>query len=169
EVECLVKLFDTLVAKSSGHSAAVGLNRNMFRDTLCCTFGMTDDILMDRVFCVFDRDNDNCINVVEWVQGLSVFLRGTLEEKIKYCFEVYDLNQDGHISKDELFQMLKSSLLKQPAEEDADEGVKDLIDIIMKNMDYDHDGMLSFMDFETAVKNENLLLEAFGPCLPDIK
>ncbi|NWS66691.1 EFCB1 protein, partial [Crotophaga sulcirostris] len=169
EVECLVKLFNTLVAKSSGRSAAVGLDRIVFQDTLYCAFGMTDDVLMDRVFCIFDRDNDNCIDVVEWVQGLSVFLRGTLEERIKYCFEVYDLNQDGHISKEEMFQMLKNSLLKQPAEDDPDEGVKDLIDIIMKKMDYDHDGMLSFTDFETAVKNENLLLEAFGPCLPDIK
>lgn len=35
--------------------------------------------------------------------------------------------------------------------------------------DYDHDGKLSFTDFEKAVRDENLLLEAFGPCLPDIK
>ncbi|NXY48524.1 EFCB1 protein, partial [Ceuthmochares aereus] len=164
EVECLIKLFDTLVAKSSGRSAAVGFNRNMFRDALHCTFGMTDDILMDRVFCIFDRDNDNCINVMEWVEGLSIFLRGTLEERIKYCFEVYDLNQDGYISREEMFHLLKNSLLKQPSEEDPNEGVKDLIDI-----DYDRDGRLSFTDFEKAVRDENLLLEAFGPCLPDIK
>ncbi|EMP35286.1 EF-hand calcium-binding domain-containing protein 1 [Chelonia mydas] len=35
--------------------------------------------------------------------------------------------------------------------------------------DYDHDGKLSYTDFEKAVRDENLLLEAFGPCLPDIK
>lgn len=35
------------------------------------------------VFRTFDRNNDNCISVVEWVEGLSVFLRGTLEERIK--------------------------------------------------------------------------------------
>ncbi|XP_053914634.1 calaxin isoform X3 [Cuculus canorus] len=169
EVECLIKLFDSLVAKSRVCSAAVGFDRNMFRDVLHCTFGMTDDILMDRVFCIFDRDNDNCINVMEWVEGLSIFLRGTLEEKIKYCFEVYDLNRDGYISREEMFQLLKNSLLKQPSEEDPNEGVKDLVDIVMKKMDYDHDGRLSFMDFEKAVRDENLLLEAFGPCLPDIK
>ena len=32
--------------------------------------------------------------------------------------------------------------------------------------DYDHDGRLSFDDFKKAVKEENLLLEAFGACLP---
>ncbi|XP_021244845.1 EF-hand calcium-binding domain-containing protein 1 isoform X3 [Numida meleagris] len=169
EVECLIRLFDKLVSASHSRFAAVGFDRNMFRDTLHRAFGMTDDVVMDRVFRTFDKDNDNCISVVEWVEGLSVFLRGTLEERIKYCFEVYDLNGDGYISREEMFQMLKNSLLKQPSEEDPDEGIKDLVDIALKKMDYDHDGKLSFADFEEAVKTENLLLEAFGPCLPDIK
>ncbi|KFR11953.1 EF-hand calcium-binding domain-containing protein 1, partial [Opisthocomus hoazin] len=174
EVECLVKLFEALVAESSSRFAAVGFDRNMFRDALHRAFGMTDDVIMDRVFRTFDRDNDSCISVVEWVEGLSIFLRGTLEERIKYCFEVYDLNGDGYISREEMFQMLKNSLLKQPSEEDPDEGIKDLVDIVLKKMastllDYDHDGKISFTDFEKAVRDENLLLEAFGQCLPDIK
>lgn len=35
------------------------------------------------VFRGFDKDNDGCVNVTEWIYGLSVFLRGTLEEKMK--------------------------------------------------------------------------------------
>ncbi|XP_025954551.1 calaxin [Dromaius novaehollandiae] len=169
EVECLIKLFHTLATESRDRFAAVSLDRNMFRNILHCTFGITDDMIMDRVFRAFDKDNDSCISVVEWVEGLSIFLRGTLEEKIKYCFEVYDLNGDGYISREEMFHMLKNSLLKQPSEEDPDEGIKDLVEITLKKMDYDHDGKLSFLDFEKAVRDENLLLEAFGPCLPDIK
>ncbi|OWK59681.1 EF-hand calcium-binding domain-containing protein 1 [Lonchura striata] len=161
EVECLVKLFDTLVAKASSQFAGAGFDRTVFRDTLYNAFGMTDDVVLDRVFSIFDKDNTGFITVVEWVEGLAVLLRGTLEEKMKYCFAVYDLNGDGYISKEEMFQMLKHSLLIQPANEEPDEGVKDL--------DYDHDGKLSFTDFEQAVRDENLLLEAFGPCLPDIK
>ncbi|NXW86344.1 EFCB1 protein, partial [Alopecoenas beccarii] len=168
EVECLIKLFDSLVAKSSSsnHPAAAGLDRNMFRDTLHSAFGMTDDMMMDRVFRIFDTAYDSYISVVEWVEGLSIFLRGTLDERIKFCFEVYDLNGDGYISREEMFQMLKNSLLKQPSEEDPDEGIKDLVDIALKKM---ANGKLSFADFEKAVRDENLLLEAFGPCLPDIK
>ena len=36
----------------------------------------------------------------------------------------------------------------------------------LKKMDVDKDGRVSFDDFEETVKNEPLLLEAFGPCLP---
>ncbi|KAM6282039.1 LOW QUALITY PROTEIN: calaxin [Porphyrio hochstetteri] len=169
EVEQLIKLFNVLVANSSNCFAGIGFDCNFFRHTLYTEFGLMDDRIMDRVFCIFDRDNDRCISVVEWVKGLSVFLRGTLEERIKYCFEVYDLNGDGYISREEMFQMLQNSLVKQPSEEDPDEGIKDLVDIALKKMDYDHDGKLSFTDFEKAVKDENLLLEAFGPCLPDMK
>ncbi|NWY99396.1 EFCB1 protein, partial [Loxia curvirostra] len=181
EVECLVKLFDTLVAKASSQFAGAGFDRTVFRDTLYNAFGMTDDAVLDRVFSTFDKDNTGCITVEEWVEGLAVLLRGTLEEKMKYCFAIYDLNGDGYISKEEMFQMLKHSLLIQPADEEPDEGVKDLVEIALKKMastyllvpfllqDYDHDGKLSFTDFEKAVRDENLLLEAFGPCLPDIK
>ncbi|NXD92859.1 EFCB1 protein, partial [Chaetorhynchus papuensis] len=169
EVECLVSLFDTLVAKATSDFAGVGFNRIVFRDTLHSAFGMTDDVVLDRVFSIFDRDNDGCITVVEWVEGLGVLLRGTLDEKIKYCFQVYDLNSDGYISREEMFQMLKNSLLIQSADEEPDEGIKDLVEIALKKMDHDHDGKLSFTDFEKAVRDENLLLEAFGPCLPDIK
>ncbi|KAJ1101023.1 hypothetical protein NDU88_006097 [Pleurodeles waltl] len=169
EVESLMKLFQALVGSGSEKPSRNGLDRNKFRNILHNTFGMTDDMIMDRVFRAFDKDNDSYINVTEWVQGLSVFLRGTLDERIKYCFDVYDLNGDGYISREEMFHMLKNSLLKQPTEEDPDEGVKDLVEITLKKMDYDHDGKLSFADFEKAVHEESLLLEAFGPCLPDMK
>lgn len=35
--------------------------------------------------------------------------------------------------------------------------------------DYDHDNRLSYLDYQQAVAEEPLLLEAFGPCLPDAK
>ncbi|XP_072365387.1 calaxin isoform X2 [Scyliorhinus torazame] len=169
EVQCLMKVFSTLVATFPEQRIGIGLDRTKFRNVLHTTFGMTDDMIMDRVFRAFDKDNDSYVNMKEWVEGLSIFLRGTLDEKIKFCFDVFDLNGDGFISREEMFHMLKSSLIKQPTEEDPDEGVKDLVEIALKKMDYDHDNKVSYADFEKAVKVDNLLLEAFGPCLPDSK
>nr|XP_048308419.1 EF-hand calcium-binding domain-containing protein 1 isoform X7 [Myodes glareolus] len=148
EVNCLITLFYNLVGDVVERPGVViGLDRNAFRNILHMTFGMTDDMIMDRVlnliipcclvflvFRGFDRDNDGCVSVTEWIHGLSLFLRGTLEEKMKYCFEVFDLNGDGYISKEEMFHMLKNSLLKQPSEEDPDEGIKDLVEITLKKM-----------------------------------
>ena len=56
------------------------------------------------------------------------------EVVIAVCFEVYDLNSDGYISREEMFHMLKTSLVKQTTEEDPDEGIKDLVEITLKKM-----------------------------------
>lgn len=58
----------------------------------------------------------------------------TVSRIISDCFDVYDLNGDGYISREEMFHMLKDSLIRQPTEEDPDEGVKDLVDIALKKM-----------------------------------
>lgn len=50
------------------------------------------------------------------------------------CFHVYDLNGDNYISREEMFHMLKNSLIRQPTEEDPDEGIKDLVEITLKKM-----------------------------------
>jgi Ca2+-binding EF-hand superfamily protein len=142
------------------------MDRSTFRDVLHRDFKMTDDFLMDRIFRAFDSDNDSHISMEEWIEGLSKFVRGTEEERIMFAFVVYDLNNDGYITKDEMFPMLKACMIKVPTEEDPDEGVKDLLDLVLKKLDIDKDGRVSHNDFKTAVLNEPLLLEAFGPCLP---
>ncbi|XP_008288689.1 calaxin [Stegastes partitus] len=168
EVECLIREFNMLLGPpSSPGRAAQGLDRISFRSILHRMFDITDDLLMDEVFRAFDKDNDDIVSMKEWIEGLSVFLRGTLDEKMKYCFHVYDSNGDGFISREEMWRWLKDGFVRLPPEEDPDEAVKDLVEITLKKMDHDHDGKVSFKDFEKTVREENLYLEAFGTCLPD--
>uniref|UniRef100_A0A3Q2QG21 Calaxin n=1 Tax=Fundulus heteroclitus TaxID=8078 RepID=A0A3Q2QG21_FUNHE len=168
EIECLIQHFNSLLADQvSRGKAAHGLDRGRFRGILQNVFGLTNAMMMDGVFRCFDKDGDGTVTVEEWIRGHAVFLRGTLDERMKYCFQVYDLNDDKYISKEEIFHMLKQSFIKQPTEEDPDEGLKEVVEITMKTMDHDHDSLLSFEDFKKSVQAENLLLEAFGTCLPD--
>ncbi|XP_026274651.2 calaxin [Frankliniella occidentalis] len=180
EIESLCRVYRKLVATSHAHNsgAAVlpppnvavvteGLDRVAFRELLHNTFDMvTEEVLMDRIFCAFDRCNDGVIRMDEWVCGLSVFIKGDNDERTAFCFRVYDLNSDGHISREEMFHLLRNCLVKQPQDDDPDEGVKDLVELALKKLDYDKDGKVSFKDFQAAVKDEPLLLEAFGQCLP---
>lgn len=84
------------------------MERIMFKEILHDVFHiLTEDILIDRIFSAFDKRSDGIILVDEWILGLSVFLRGTLEEKISFAFFVYDLNLDGLITKDEIFILLR--------------------------------------------------------------
>lgn len=56
--------------------------------------------------------------------------------------------------------------MKQPGEEDPEEGVRDLSEMALKKLDVDHDGKVSFSDYEATVQEEPLLLEVFGQVLP---
>ena len=49
------------------------------------------------------------------------------------CFNIYDLNNDGYISREEMFQMLKTTV--QPTgEEELEDYIKDLVEITIKMM-----------------------------------
>lgn len=38
----------------------------------------------------------------EFVQGLSILSRGSVEEKLRWTFSLYDINGDGFITRDEM-------------------------------------------------------------------
>ena len=91
EIEKLLLVFTELTKNNKRPF----LDRNQFRqatilgtsifsfdsDLLHEHFRMTEEILMDRVFRAFDADSDSLISMKDWVLGLSIFLRGSLEEK----------------------------------------------------------------------------------------
>ncbi|KAG5441534.1 EF-hand calcium-binding domain-containing protein 1 [Clonorchis sinensis] len=145
------------------------LDRLKFRETLHHLFNLTDDLLLDGIFRAFDYSSEGGISPLNWIKGLSVFLRGTLEEKALFAFKAYDFNSDGILTREEMFLLLKSSLVKQPTEDDPDEGIRDLVDIVFKRLDMDRDGRVIFQDFLTAVQDDPLLLEILGPCFPEEK
>ena len=43
-----------------------------------------------------------------------------MDQQIEYCFNIYDLNADGFISREEMLTMIKTCLVRQ----DVDKGVK---------------------------------------------
>ena len=69
------------------------------------------------------------------------------------------------VCREEMFQLLQNCLVK--ATEDDDDGVKDIVELILKKLDEDRDGRVNEQDWSTAVGKDSLLLEAFGQCLPD--
>jgi Ca2+-binding EF-hand superfamily protein len=167
EIETLCRIYIKLVAKCQVNTRALtksvrathvdGIDRTVFRELMHSTFDIvTEEKLMERIFAAWEKGHDGSTLRLEiFLKGLSVFLRGTFTEKISFCFRVYDLNSDGFITKDEMFTLLKNSLIKNPQDEDPDEGVKDLVEITMRKLDLDKDGKVRHFHGSQIVVNNN--------------
>ena len=56
----------------------------------------------------FDKNKDEKITFVEFVEGLAkLSLGGSDNDKYKFAFDFYDFDQDGKISSNDLFIVLK--------------------------------------------------------------
>jgi hypothetical protein len=58
-----------------------------FSSILHTAFGMANDSLMDRILYGFKITS--VVTLSAWIRALTLFLRGNLDQKIKYCFEVF--------------------------------------------------------------------------------
>ena len=69
---------------------------------------MAQNPLVRRVIAVLDKNKDGSISFLEFVQGLNSLSAGAShEDKLKFAFQIYDINNDGYISNGELFTVLK--------------------------------------------------------------
>ncbi len=109
-----------------------------------------DNPIVQRVISVFDKNNDNKISFYEFITGLSTLTSSTnTEDKIKFAFEIYDMNHDGYISNGDLFQTLK--LLT--GDNLTDIQLQQAVDRTILAADKDMDGKLCFEEFSDFIQD----------------
>lgn len=60
------------------------------------------------IFSLLDTDNDGQLSFEEFIIGLDVSAKGTLDEKLEWSFRLFDLDEDGYISQPEMLCILDS-------------------------------------------------------------
>jgi len=131
------------------------------------------------LFSIFDKDGNGLVDSVEFLGGLSVYARGeeNPEEKVRQAFMLYDIDGNGYISMDEMQRYLASvfRVLAEVMPEVFNKhgvGYEELAEATaatcFKEADLNHDGQLSFEEFQrwyTSAEGGLLteLAEEFGP------
>ncbi|XP_073096669.1 calsenilin isoform X6 [Manis javanica] len=124
------------------------------------------------LFNAFDADGNGAIRFEDFVVGLSILLRGTVHEKLKWAFNLYDINKDGYITKEpspcqpsgplqEMLAIMKSiydmmgrhtyPILREDAPLEH-------VERFFQKMDRNQDGVVTIDEFlETCQKDENIM------------
>lgn len=84
-----------------GEEKQQGITKNQLKEFLHNTLGMTDTEITNRIVQTIARGPSPIISMEVWARIMSLFLKGTLEEKIKHCcnvgikiiFKFYEVNR----------------------------------------------------------------------------
>ncbi|XP_035216108.1 EF-hand calcium-binding domain-containing protein 1-like [Stegodyphus dumicola] len=159
QLKYLFKFYSCLVGEKKS------LEKIDFLEMLHETFGYVQHFFMNRVFLFADTNKDGRIDIEEFVHFLSIVLCGTREEKIRFCFDCYDLNENMQLSRDVITTLLNHT--SSEAVEINPDMILELLERILKKMDKDGDGILVYEEYKSAALEDWVLIEAFGQCLPD--
>lgn len=100
EIESLMLLFHKFTV------ATDIMLKDEFIDILANTLGMTDEYMADQIVSeiLICTKMKRFITLNVWVEVFSLYLRGNMEEKMKYCFGVYDISKKGFLRREVMFK-----------------------------------------------------------------
>uniref|UniRef100_A0A8C5IEU2 Potassium voltage-gated channel interacting protein 2 n=1 Tax=Junco hyemalis TaxID=40217 RepID=A0A8C5IEU2_JUNHY len=113
------------------------------------------------LFNAFDTDHDGSVSFEDFVSGLSTILRGTIDDRLNWAFNLYDLNKDGCITKEEMLDIMKSiydMMGKYTYPAMREEAPREHVENFFQKMDRNKDGVVTIEEFlESCQKDENIM------------
>lgn len=110
--------------------------------------------LAPRVFDLFDNNRDGTVDMREILCGLSSLRNSRGDDALQLCFQMYDADRSGCISREELASMLRA-LPEDCLPGDITEPGK--LDEIFDQMDANNDGKVTFDEFKAAMQRDSSL------------
>ncbi|CAF4162443.1 unnamed protein product, partial [Rotaria magnacalcarata] len=63
--------------------------------------------VVNAIYKAFDVDNNGKVDIKEFAVGFLLTTKGSVEEKLDYTFQLYDIDKDGFIDQSEIDIMAK--------------------------------------------------------------
>ncbi|KAH9360008.1 hypothetical protein HPB48_013638 [Haemaphysalis longicornis] len=112
---------------------------------------------------------DGSIEFEEFIRALSVTSRGSLDEKLVWAFKLYDVDNDGFITRDEMYNIVDAiyqMLGNQTKETEQEESPQERVDKIFDQLDKNHDNRLTLEEFREGSKQDPKIVQALSLYAP---
>ncbi|XP_020776941.1 Kv channel-interacting protein 2-like isoform X1 [Boleophthalmus pectinirostris] len=113
------------------------------------------------LFEAFDTNKNGSVSFEDFVFGLSIILRGTVNDRLNWAFNLYDLNKDGCITKEEMLDIMKSiydMMGKYTYPSMQEDAPREHVESFFQKMDRNQDGVVTIDEFiESCKKDENIM------------
>ncbi|XP_074596692.1 calsenilin-like isoform X2 [Brevipalpus obovatus] len=98
------------------------------------------------------------LNFEDFISLLSRLSRGTISDKLRWIFLLYDINRDGFITKNEMLIIARSvyNMLGDFARPMPDSlSIQDHVDKVFAQIDTNHDGVITLDEFQDWCLTDN--------------
>ncbi|KAL5277214.1 KCNIP4 family protein [Megaselia abdita] len=112
------------------------------------------------VFNALDHEHTGLVSFHDFVHGLSVLSRGSVEEKLQWAFQLYDINGDGFITREEMTDIVTAvyDLMGRLPDEIADEEkIKMKVEKMFQKMDINCDGVVTLEEFIDCCRSDDTI------------
>ncbi|KAL0488219.1 neurocalcin-delta [Acrasis kona] len=121
------------------------------------------DFLQEQLFRIFDLDQDGLLDFREFTIGLSIFMGGTYNEKLKCLFYVYSFTnclKANALHIEDTKRILR--VVYSDDKEVNEDRITFMVQSIHKTMDVDRDGVITFKEFRTCFNRNPYLIHTFN-------
>uniref|UniRef100_A0A3P8PQZ4 EF-hand domain-containing protein n=1 Tax=Astatotilapia calliptera TaxID=8154 RepID=A0A3P8PQZ4_ASTCA len=113
------------------------------------------------LFNAFDTGHTGSIKFEDFVTALSILLRGSVTEKLQWTFNLYDINRDGYINKEEMTDIVRAiydMMGKYTYPVLKNDAPKQHVDAFFQKMDKNRDGVVTLDEFILSCQeDENIM------------
>lgn len=122
-----------------------------------------DGYVIDGIMDTLDADGEGAINFQDAIFALSTFLQGGARDRLNLLFAVLDRDHNGNVSKSELRDALACQRRAVSSRSSAfSSQLNNVVDDVFTTADLDHDGSLSFEEFQLLVGQSPELEQHFA-------
>ncbi|CAG5112370.1 Oidioi.mRNA.OKI2018_I69.chr2.g6591.t1.cds [Oikopleura dioica] len=134
------------------------MNLSLPPDVVTTMTELRENPFAERILEVFSEDSSGHITFNNFVDMFNVFSEHAPRDlKAFYAFKIYDMDNDGYISMDDLYNTLRCLTREELTKEE----INLVVQKVLEESEMDDDCQISFMEFEHVISRAPDFLNTF--------